>query len=136
MVSAPAGSGKTLLLADWVREGEGPETAWISLDADDNDPRRLLAAVVTSLLAVPSVSEDVRMQRLVADAARKRDRDVVEELAEVLDAHDPPVRIVLDDVHELSTHEVLHDLVRLIRRRRACGSCSPAGPTLRSRFPG
>ena len=41
VVSAPAGSGKSLLLADWVRQEGGLETAWISLDADDNDPRRL-----------------------------------------------------------------------------------------------
>jgi LuxR family maltose regulon positive regulatory protein len=41
VVSAPAGFGKTLMLADWVRNSAGPEGAWITLDADDNDPRRL-----------------------------------------------------------------------------------------------
>src|SRR4051794_24523416 len=69
VVSAPAGSGKTLLLTDWVRHDPGPETAWISLDADDNDPRRLWSTVVISLLALPSSSSDRRLRRGVELAA-------------------------------------------------------------------
>src|SRR3977135_4244100 len=37
LVSAPAGSGKTALLADWSRHSSWP-VAWLSLDAGDNDP--------------------------------------------------------------------------------------------------
>jgi LuxR family transcriptional regulator, maltose regulon positive regulatory protein len=118
LVSAPAGFGKTLLLADWVRNGPGPETAWISLDRDDNDPRRLWSAVLASLLAVPSIARD-REARGALEGARSfpADADLVEFLAEMLDAFDPPVRIVLDDVHELTGREVLSGLDRLIRRR-------------------
>ena len=86
MVSAPAGSGKTLMLADWVRSGEGPETAWISLDADDNDPRRLWSAVLTSLLALPSMSAGEHSQDDVEEGAPlPTDADLVESLAEMLD---------------------------------------------------
>jgi LuxR family maltose regulon positive regulatory protein len=119
VVSAPAGSGKTLLLADWVRSGEGSDTAWISLDADDNDPRRLWSAVLTSLLALPSVSQQSPLQRVAAETALPHEGDLVEALAEILDALDPPVRVVLDDVHELTGRDVLRDLVRLIRLRPA-----------------
>jgi LuxR family maltose regulon positive regulatory protein len=118
VVSAPAGSGKTLTLADWVRSGEGPETAWISLDADDNDPRRLWSAVLASLLALPSVAHDSQLPQVTEDAAQlPTEADPVEVLAELLDTLDPPVRVVLDDVHELTGREVLTDLARLIRRR-------------------
>jgi LuxR family transcriptional regulator, maltose regulon positive regulatory protein len=117
VVSAPAGSGKTLLLADWVGHGERPETAWVKLDADDNDPRRLWSAVVTSLLALPSAARDGRLQRVAGVRALPGGVDVVEELADALDALDTPVRIVLDDVHELTGGEVLRHLTRLIRRR-------------------
>jgi LuxR family maltose regulon positive regulatory protein len=117
VVSAPAGSGKTLLLADWVRGGHGPETAWVSLDADDNDPRRLWSAVLTAVLALPSMSQDSHLWRVPEEAALPREGDLVEILAEMLDALDSPVRVVLDDVHELTGREVLRDLVTLIRRR-------------------
>src|SRR5512133_437824 len=39
LVCAPAGFGKTVLLADWVRQSRRP-VAWLSLDAGDNDPAR------------------------------------------------------------------------------------------------
>ena len=37
LVCAPAGYGKTVLLAEWVWRGRNP-VAWLSLDAGDNDP--------------------------------------------------------------------------------------------------
>ncbi len=37
VVCAPAGYGKTVLLASWARSGRGP-AAWLSLDTGDNDP--------------------------------------------------------------------------------------------------
>jgi LuxR family maltose regulon positive regulatory protein len=117
VVSAPAGSGKTLLLADWVRAAEQPETAWVSLDADDNDPRRLWSAVLTSLFALPSLSQAGRLERAAGPAALPYEGDLVDVLAETLDAVDPPVRVVLDDVHELTGQDVLRDLNRLIRLR-------------------
>jgi LuxR family maltose regulon positive regulatory protein len=120
VVTAPAGSGKTLLLADWVRQEGGLETAWISLDADDNDPRRLWSAVLASLLALSSPSRGDRLQRVAAVVQRAQGDDLVEELVNALDAPESPVRVVLDDVHELTGREVLRDLSRLIRR-------SPAG---------
>jgi LuxR family maltose regulon positive regulatory protein len=119
VVTAPAGSGKTLLLADWVRSTDDVETAWISLDADDNDPRRLWSAVLGALLALPSTSGDGRLEELAGLAALPRDDHFVEQLSDTLDALEPPLRIVLDDVHELNGREVLRDLTRLIRRQPA-----------------
>jgi LuxR family transcriptional regulator, maltose regulon positive regulatory protein len=39
LVCAPAGFGKTALLADWARGSQRP-VAWLSLDPGDNDPAR------------------------------------------------------------------------------------------------
>src|SRR5262249_62359707 len=48
LVCAPAGSGKTALLAHWARSGDRP-MAWLSLDAADNDPARFWRHAVAAL---------------------------------------------------------------------------------------
>ena len=45
---APAGYGKTVLLADWARRSRFP-VAWLSLDAGDNDPARFWRHAVAAL---------------------------------------------------------------------------------------
>ena len=42
LVSAPAGFGKTTLVAAWAQQQPLP-VGWLSLDAGDNDPNRFLA---------------------------------------------------------------------------------------------
>src|SRR5262249_19106606 len=57
LVCAPAGFGKTALLAHWARSGDRP-VAWLSLDAADNDPARFLRHAVAALgRAPPGVRE-------------------------------------------------------------------------------
>ncbi len=48
LLAAPAGYGKTILLAQWL-EQQRPRAAWVSLDPGDNDPNRLWAHVAASL---------------------------------------------------------------------------------------
>jgi LuxR family transcriptional regulator, maltose regulon positive regulatory protein len=48
LVCAPAGYGKTVLLADWARRGRQP-VAWLSLDVGDNDPARFWRHGVAAL---------------------------------------------------------------------------------------
>src|SRR5665811_1368333 len=58
LVSAPAGFGKTTLLAEWLGEtpGEDHSVAWLSLDPSDNEPSSFWTYVVTALqTAVPGV---------------------------------------------------------------------------------
>ncbi len=42
LVSAPAGFGKTTLIAELATRADGARVAWLSLEADDSDPADLL----------------------------------------------------------------------------------------------
>ncbi|HEV7210551.1 MAG TPA: LuxR C-terminal-related transcriptional regulator [Blastococcus sp.] len=117
-IIAPAGYGKTLLLADWVRAGGRP-TAWVALDGDDNEPRRLWAAVLTALRGLPEVPEDSPLRRSDLQGPDASDSELVDQLTEGLDRLGGPVRLVLDDVQDLTGAESLRGLARLVRRRPA-----------------
>lgn len=51
LVSAPAGFGKSTLVASWVQSGpaESPPVAWVSFDEGDNDPLQFWSYVLTAL---------------------------------------------------------------------------------------
>src|SRR5215216_762050 len=53
LVSAPAGFGKTTLVADWLESpaAREPNVAWLALDEGDNDPARFWIYVVGALEA-------------------------------------------------------------------------------------
>ncbi|MFL6141443.1 MAG: LuxR C-terminal-related transcriptional regulator [Labedaea sp.] len=119
VVCAPAGSGKTLLLADWVRRDGLDSAAWVSLDAADNDERRFWSGLLDAVAACPSVPADSVLRVLTVP---RRVRDDPGFLAEALDAFAAlpvPVRLILDDVHELAAPEPLHGLEQLLRHRPA-----------------
>ena len=54
LISAPAGSGKTVLVQDWI-QGTGTSAAWLSLDSLDNERARFLAhlGAALSLVGLP-----------------------------------------------------------------------------------
>src|SRR5262245_24980706 len=53
LVAAPAGSGKSTVVAAWARRGDRP-VAWLSLDVADNDPARLARYLVAAITAAGS----------------------------------------------------------------------------------
>src|SRR5688572_10097679 len=57
LLSAPAGFGKTTLLANWLERHPGRAVAWLSLDASDDDPGRFWPYVATALAAALPGSE-------------------------------------------------------------------------------
>lgn len=57
LISAAAGFGKTMLLAEWAAEC-GRLVAWLSLDEGDSDPARFLTYLVAALRTVAPVIGD------------------------------------------------------------------------------
>ena len=60
LICAPAGFGKTTLITDWHEQPDRPDLplAWLSLDADDDDPARFLTYLVSALINVVHIDGD------------------------------------------------------------------------------
>ena len=114
LISAPAGFGKTTLAAEWVGSSgaDGRVTAWLSLDATDDEPRAFWAYVATALSrALPSVER----ARSMLDGPDPPPIDVVvTELLNELAAVDDDVVLVLDDYHVIAAPDVHDGVVRLL----------------------
>ena len=114
LVSAPAGFGKTTLLAEWLAAApaDGRSVAWLSLDRRDNDPALfwtyLVAALKTaapgagagalSLLQPPQPPNEAGLVALLND----------------LDAISNDVVLVLDDYHVIDARDVQDGMAFLL----------------------
>ncbi len=101
-VVAPAGYGKTTVLAQWA-EGNGQAFAWVSLDERDNDPKVLLSYVAEALDAVEPVGR--RVFDALACPGSSVPGSVVPRLGAALASMTSPVVLVLDDVQVLRDAE-------------------------------
>ncbi len=118
-VCAPAGAGKTLLLTEWVSRNGSIDTAWVSLDADDNDDSRFWSALLDALATCPSIPADSPIRTLAVPAYPSADAGFLAEVINALDDLPALVRLVLDDVHEVTAAEPLHGLEALLRHQPA-----------------
>lgn len=110
LVSAPAGFGKTTLVAGWL--GGEEATAWLSLDADDDDPVRFWRYVVAALEeAVPDLGTEVG--RLLEAPVAPLDA-VVATLINDLETASHDVVLILDDYHLISSPEVHRSVAFLL----------------------
>ena len=100
MVTGPPGAGKTIALASWAAAGMTPvRVAWVTLDDYDNQPGSFWSHVVKALrqVGVP-VEETVP----ALPHTRASARAFLPRLASALAALDPPLVLVLDDLHLLT----------------------------------
>jgi len=105
---APAGYGKTTAVATWLATVDD-DRAWISLDALDNDPRRLCAHVLAAIDRVLPETVDDAWQALGAGADLLD--TVVPLAARAIAAHvERRLVLVLDDYHAVE-HPDGHGLV-------------------------
>jgi len=114
LVSAPAGFGKTTLLAEWLGETTGVDhpVAWLSLDPSDNEPSSFWTYVVTALqTAVPGVGSGAL--ELIASSPLPTDLMLTTLLNE-LAAAPGEVWLVLDDYHLADNHDVRDGMIFLL----------------------
>src|SRR3989442_1280172 len=115
LVSAPAGFGKTTLLAQWLAESDMP-VAWLSLEAGDNEPVRFLSyliaalqtldphlgAVALTLLQMPQPAAAETVLTLLTNDVGSHGRDGGD------------FALVLDDYHVIDAKPIDHALTYLV----------------------
>ena len=112
-VVAPAGYGKTTLLAQWA-ERTGRPVAWVSVDRPDNDPVVLLTYLAVALDRVEPIDPAV-FQALAPPGAAIL-ATVVPRLASAVSAMSEPVAVVLDHLELLDNQECLDAVAELAVR--------------------
>jgi LuxR family maltose regulon positive regulatory protein len=113
LVCAPAGFGKTALLADWSRQGKRP-VAWLSLDASDNDPVRFWRHAAAALDRVrPGIAAQVAP--LLGRPAPASFEGVATELINELAAEPGDALLVLDDYNLIQAQPVHRSVTFLLK---------------------
>ncbi|HEV2764028.1 MAG TPA: hypothetical protein VGV38_13680, partial [Pyrinomonadaceae bacterium] len=113
LVAANAGSGKTTLVADFVRT-HAQKFVWYQLDHTDADPFVFLGYVAHGIKqAAPGFGEATfaYLQSAANELAQQPERVVDVLLNEVLDHFDQQFVLVLDDYHHLGTETAVHRVV-------------------------
>ena len=111
VLTGPPGAGKTMALALWAAAEPGT-VAWVGLDKFDNRPEvfwsYVMAALRRSGVAIPRTLR-------AAGRGRAGDEGFLLRFAAALAAQEPPVTLVLDDLHLLTEPRVLKGLDFILR---------------------
>src|SRR5712672_1676471 len=114
VVSAPPGSGKTVLLRSWIGEaGLEDSAAWVSVGPGETDPQQFWLSVLGALRRTSAGSGLVRAVTAAPDldgwAITER---LLKDLAPLADR----IWLVIDDAHELGSDEARRQLELLVMR--------------------
>ena len=111
-IVAPPGYGKTTLLAQWVATGAAVP-AWVTIDAGHEDPVVLFTALARALYGQgvldPGVFDTVSRPGAASYVMAGR-------LMSAIHDQTTPVRLVLDDLHLLTSEVTLDALGQLVAR--------------------
>ena len=119
LVVAPAGWGKSTIVADWLSD-DGVTAGWVSLDGGDNDPQRFWRYLLLAADQAGSAAGAAALRRLDA-AGSDVLRDVLPAFVNELAAAADPLVLVLDDYHLVTSARVHTTVATLLdRSRRSC----------------
>jgi LuxR family transcriptional regulator, maltose regulon positive regulatory protein len=110
-IIAPAGYGKTTLLAQWAERDPRP-FGWLTVDEQDNDPVALLRNMAVALDRVEPIARPMRFT--LASSRPLVLETVLPQLGSALATRVRPAVLVLDDVHLLQNWDCLEAVAALI----------------------
>ena len=120
LISAPAGFGKTTLLAEWISkfrnskfEFRNSQFAWFSLDEGDNDPARFLAYLIAALQSVDQGIGKTSLEALQT-AQPLSIPSIATNLINDISTSQNQIVMVLDDYHLITSEQVHQSLAFLL----------------------
>ncbi|MBV8710183.1 MAG: AAA family ATPase, partial [Solirubrobacterales bacterium] len=134
LVAAPAGFGKTTLLAQWLAGAEGPQrrVAWLALDRGDADLRAFLTHLVAAIQTAEPEAGVEALALLGAGAGTPTDAVLVS-LINDLDVLAGPTVVALDDYHVIdgaAVHEAVSFLLDNLPPQVTLATATRADPPL------
>ncbi|MES2488728.1 MAG: AAA family ATPase, partial [Pseudomonadota bacterium] len=108
VICAPAGYGKSTMMARWHEVLRSPDVAcaWLSVDEEDNDPARFLRHLVAAFQSIRrEIGRDVLAQLVGAPTGGIK--PLLESLAVDLGRVETRTVLFLDDLHSVTHPEVL-----------------------------
>ncbi len=113
LVSAPAGFGKTTLVAHWLAES-GTPVAWLSLESEDNEPVRFLSYLIAALQRLdPHVGTSV-LPLLQAPRPAPLERVMALVINDLIAGAARDFALVLDDYHVIAAEAIHCALIFLL----------------------
>ncbi len=145
LVCAPAGYGKTTLLAEWAQSllTSGTAVAWVALDPGDDDPipfsSYLIASLIQALGPIPELTQIAQLLRSSPEMDLQR---ILPAVINAIVSSDRECVLILDDYHLIGSPAIHSALAYLLEHlpenlRIAVGSRSdPPLPLARLRARG
>lgn len=120
LISAPAGYGKSTLVADWIavrsQRGDRLSVAWVSLDEGDNDPVRFWRYVFTACQELAKTGQagvGEAALSMLRQAEQPSFEGVLTAFINDLTRLEPPAVLVLEDYHAIDT-PAIHKMVAFL----------------------
>lgn len=117
LVCAPAGYGKTTLLASWAQSllARGTAVAWVALDPGDDDPgpfgAYLIAGLIEGLGPIPELTQVAQLLRASPETDLRR---ILPAVINAVVSSDRQCVLILDDTHLISSPAIHRALAYLL----------------------